>query len=170
MRPANIDGLTAMERAACKLRSEGATQIDAYLISHKRKRVEGRTDGNAAYVLFRKTQCKKYLRQLWADKPLESIITPQEWIAQTLDLLLEAREAKNWAAVANLNRQLGQAIAALREGFSGGGIDAAERDKELIEALAGEDPKKRKAIELLMGKHEVFGPTLVVNNKGSSDK
>ncbi len=164
-RPANKDGLTANERRACELRSEGMTQVDAYCIAFKVKPEQRKSAIEAACRIFGKTAMKARLRQLWTDKPLETIITPQEWIAQTLDLLLEAREAKNWAAVANLNRQLGQAIAALREGFGGVGIDAAERDRELIEALAGEDPKKRKAIELLMGKHEVFDtPHLVSDN------
>ena len=134
-RPHNKDGLTAKERHACELRSEGMTQIDAYCLSHKVKRGEGRSVENAAFKLFHKEKIREYLRQLWAGKPLEDIFTPQEWAGQTLDLLMEAREAGNWPAVANLNRQLGQAVTALRDSVTVV-TDSAERDREIIEALA----------------------------------
>ena len=163
MRPANIDGLTANERRACELRSEGVTQIEAYCISHKRKRGEGRGAENATYRLFSKPECTKYLDKLWAAKPLEDIYTPQRWLGRTLDLLAKAEEAGNWPAVANLNRQAGQAVTALRDSMTVV-TDGAERDRELIDALAGEDPKKRKAIELLMDKHEVFDTPHLVSD------
>ena len=154
-RPPNKDGLTANERVACELRSEGVTQIEAYCISHKRKRDEGRTAENAAYLLFRKPECQKYLDKLWAAKPLEDIYTPQRWLGRTLDLLAKAEEAGNWPAVANLNRQAGQAVTALRDSLTVV-TDGAERDKELIDAIAGEDKGKRKALALLMGSDSVF--------------
>ena len=169
MRPANKHGLTANERHACEIRSEGETQVKAYCISHKVKRDEGRKAENAAYKLFSKPKAKKYLDELWAAKPLEVIYTPQRWLGRTLDLLAKAEEAGNWPAVANLNRQAGQAVTALRDSVTVV-TDGAERDKELFAALAGEDPEKRKALELLMGSDAVFGPKLVVDNKGASDK
>ena len=169
-RPYNKDGLTANERRACELRSEGVTQIEAYLIAHKRKRGEGRTAENAAYLLFRKPQCTKYVDELWAAKPLEVIYTPQRWLGRTLDLLAKAEEAGNWPAVANLNRQAGQAVAALRESMTVV-TDSAERDREIIAALAGEDPQKRKALELLMGSESVFEtPHLVSDNTKTDEK
>ena len=152
-----------MEREACKLRSEGVTQIEAYCISHKRKRDESRQAENAAYQLFRKPQCVKYLDKLWAAKPLEDIYTPQRWLGRTLDLLAKAEEAGNWPAVANLNRQAGQAVTALRDSVTVV-QDGAARDKELIDLVAGEDEGKRKALALLMGSHEVFGPLHVVSD------
>ena len=163
-RPHNKDGLTAKERLACEIRSEGETQVKAYCVSHKVKRDEGRVAENAAYKLFSKPESKKYLDELWAAKPLEVIYTPQRWLGRTLDLLAKAEEAKNWPAVANLNRQAGQAVTALRDSMTVV-TDGAERDREIIEALAGEDPEKRKALELLMGSGSVFGtPHLVSDN------
>ena len=154
-RPHNKDGLTAMERGACQLRSEGVTQIEAYCISHKRKRGEGRTEENAAYKLFSKPECTKYLDKLWAAKPLEDIYTPQRWLGRTLDLLAKAEEAGNWPAVANLNRQAGQAVTALRESMTVV-TDGADRDKEIIAAFAGQSPEVQKLVKLALGSHEVF--------------
>ena len=163
-RPANKDGLTAMERKACELRSEGVTQIEAYLISHKRKRGEGRTAENAAYKLFRKPKCREYLDKLWEGKPLEVIYTPQRWLGHTLDIQAKAEEAGNWPAAANLNRQAGQSVTALRDSMTVV-QDGAERDRELIEAMAGKDPALQKALKLIMGSHEVFEtPHVVVDN------
>ena len=160
----NEYGLTAKERHACKPRSEGMTQVDAYSISHKVKQEKGRTAENAAYRLFLKPECQKYLDKLWADKPLEVIYTPQRWIGDTLDLRAKAVEAKNWPAVANLNRQAGQAVTALRDSMEIV-TDGAARDRELIDLVAGEDEGKRKALALLMGSHEVFDtPHVVVDN------
>ena len=168
-RTPNKDGLTSKERYACELRSEGRTQVDAYCISHKVKKGEGRIADNASYLLFRKPKVTKYLDELWNSKPLEVIYTPQRWLGHTLDLLAKAEEAENWPAVTTLNKQAGQAVTALRDSMTVI-TDGAERDKEIIAAVAGEDPKRRKALELLMGKHEVFEPTLVVDNKLPSDK
>ena len=165
-RPPNKDGLSAKERHACQIRSEGETQVKAYCISHKVKDHGERTVHDRAYKLFSKPLCKVYLDELWNSKPLEVIYTPQRWLGHTLDLLAKAEDAENWPAVANLNKQAGQAVAALRDSMTVI-TDGAERDKEIIAAVAGEDPKRRKALELLMGKHEVFEPTLVVDNDGA---
>ncbi len=162
-------GLNMKQMHACQLRSEGMTQIDAYCLSHKVKRGEGRIVENAAFVLFHRPKVIKYLDELWNSKPLEVIYTPQRWLGHTLDLLAKAEEAENWPAVTTLNKQAGQAVTALRDSMTVI-TDGAERDKEIIAAVAGEDPKRRKALELLMGKHEVFEPTLVVDNKLPSDK
>ena len=86
-----------------------------------------------------------------------------------LDDIQSAREAKNWPAVMNGKRMAGQAVTALRDSMVVV-TDGAERDRELIAAIAGEDPKKRKALELLMGSDAVFGPHLVADNTGASDK
>ena len=142
----------------------------AYCISHKIKRGEGRTEENAAFKLFSKPQCKKYLDDLWAAKPLETIYSPQRWLGKTLDLLAKAEEAGNWPAVVQLNRQAGQAVTALRDSMTVIS-DTAERDREIIDAVAGEDPVKRKALALLMGKHEVFEtPHVVVDNTKPGEK
>ncbi len=164
-RPANKDGLTAKERHACELRSEGLTQAEAYCISHKVKDTGGREVHDRAYRIFSKLASRTYLDELWTAKPLEVIYTPQRWLGRTLDLLAKAEEAKNWPAVANLNRQAGQAVTALRDSMTVV-TDSAERDREIIAAIAGEDPEKRKALELLMGSDAVFeAPKLVVDNK-----
>ena len=162
-RPPNKDGLTAMEREACRLRSEGVTQIEAYLIAHKRKRGEGRTAEKASYKLFSKPECRVYLDKLWEAKPLEAIYSPQRWLGRTLDIQDMAVEAKSWAAAASLNRQAGQAVTALRDSMEIV-TDGAARDKELIDLVAGEDEGRRKALALLMGSHEVFEPLHVVSD------
>lgn len=163
-RPANKDGLTAKERHACELRAGGLTQVEAYRISHKAKEDSGRELHNKTYKLFRKPETKKYLRELWDAKPLEDILTRQEWLGMMLDLISLAVEKDKWGALPNLTRQAGQAVAALREGLVAV-RDGGERDKELREALAGSDPQLKKALELIMGKHEVFGtPHVVVDN------
>ena len=164
MKDSQSHGLNKKQLHACALRSEGMTQIDAYCLSHKVKRGEGREEGNAAYKLFHKPKVRQYLDKLWGEKPLEVIYTPQRWLGRTLDLLAKAEEAENWAAVANLNRQAGQAVTALRDSVTVV-TDTAERDREIIAAIAGDDPKKRKALELLMGSDAVFGtPRVVVDN------
>ena len=164
-------GINMKQMRACQLRSEGMTQIDAYCLSHKVKRGEGKVVENAAFRLFQKVEVREYLRQLWEAKPLEEIITRQDWIGTVLDDIQRCREAKNWNGVANLQRQVGLAIAALREGGGGVVIDAPDRIREIIEAFAGEDSEQRKAIELITGKvgprGELFEPTLVVDNDGA---
>lgn len=169
-RPFNKDGLTAKERHACEIRSEGMTQIDAYRLSHKDKSKDRGPLEDKAYRLFHKPAVITYLRELWDAKPLEEIITRQEWLGTILDDIQRCREAKNWNGLANLQRQAGQAIAALREGLVAV-KDGADVDRELIAALAGEDPVKRKALTLLMGKHEVFEtPHVVVDNTKPDEK
>lgn len=165
MRPANKHGLTAKERHACEIRSEGETQVKAYCISHKVKDHGDRTVHDRTYKIFSKPASKLYLDELWAAKPLEVIYTPQRWLGRTLDLLAKAEEAGNWPAVANLNRQAGQAVTALRDSMVVVS-DGAERDRELIAAIAGDDPEKRKALELLMGSDSVFEPLHVVSGGG----
>ena len=153
---------------ACALRADGYTQFDAYCLSHKVSaddKLENKGPiEDKAYKLFRKPKVKAYLRQLLAAKLLEDIISRQEWTLSLMDDIESAREAKNWPAVMNGQRMVGQAVAALREGLVAI-KDPAERDREIIAALAGEDPEKRKALELLMGSGSVFGtPHVVVDN------
>lgn len=154
-----VQGVNKKQVHACRLRADGYTQIDAYCLSHKVSagdKVENKGPiEDKAYKLFRKPKVKAYLRELLAAKTLEELLSRQEWILGLLDDIESAREAKNWPAVMNGQRMIGQAIAALREGLVAI-KDGAERDREIIDALAGEDPKKRKALELLMGSDSVF--------------
>ena len=167
-------GINMKQMRACELRADGYTQFNAYCLSHKvsdedKSENKGPVE-DKAYKLFKRPKVRAYLRELLAAKLMEDIISRQEWILSIVDDIDSAREAKNWPAVMNGQRQVGLAIAALRE--SGGGIviDGAERDKEIIAALSGENPTRRKQLEQIMGKHEVFEPTLVVDNKLPSDK
>ena len=166
-------GLYKKHMAACSLRAEGYTQFDAYCLSHKisdedksenRKGIEDK-----AYRLFQKPRVREYLRELLGKKTLEELQSRGEWLLSLLDDIQSAREAKNWPAVMNGKRMAGQAVAALRDSVTVI-TDGAERDKEIIAALAGENPTRRKQLEQIMGKHEVFEPTLVVDNKLPSDK
>ena len=157
---AETRGLYKKHMHACALRAKGYTQFDAYCDSHKvsdEDKVEkkGQTE-DKVYKLFKRPRVRAYLRKLLAAKTLEDIISRAEWLLSLKDDIQSARDAKNWSAVMNGQRQAGLAIAALREGSGGDGKDAEERDREIREALAGMDPEKRKALELLMGSYDVF--------------
>ncbi len=167
-------GINMKEMRACALRAKGYTQFDAYCLSHKvsaedksenRKGIEDKT-----YRLFQKPRVREYLRELLAKKTLEDILSRAEWLLGLLDDIQSAREAKNWAAVMNGKRMAGQAVAALRESVAVV-TDGAERIREIIEAFAGDNPERRKAIELITGKvgphGEIFEPKLVVDNNGA---
>lgn len=160
-------GINMKQAHACTLRADGYTQFDAYCLSHKvsaedktenRKGTEDKT-----YRLFQKPRVREYLRELLAKKTLESILARAEWLLGLLDDIQSAREAKNWPAVMNGQRMAGQAVTALRDSVTVVS-DTAERDREIIAAIAGDDPKKRKAIELLMGSGAVFEPLHLVSD------
>ena len=170
-------GLYKKHVRACTLRAKGYTQFDAYCDSHKvsdEDKVEdkGRIE-DKVYKLFKRPRVRAYLKELLAAKTLEDIISRAEWLLSLKDDIQSAREAENWAAVMNGQRQAGQAVAALREGLVEVKDDAA-RVREIIEAFSGDDPERRKLIEGIMGKAgpdgEVFAPTLVIDNKKASDK
>lgn len=160
-------GLYKKQIRACVLRASGMTQIEAYCQSHKvspedKAANKGQIE-DRVYRFFQKPKVKTYLRQLLAAKLLEDILSRQEWILSLIDDIESARDAKSWPAVMNGQRMVGQALAALREGFVAV-KDSAERDKEIIEALAGESTERRKALELIMGSDAVFDPPHLVSD------
>ncbi len=166
-------GLYGKQMRACILRADGYTQFEAYCASYKvsdqdkvenRKGVEDKT-----YRLFKKPRVREYLRGLLGKKTLEDIQSRGEWLLSLLDDIQSAREAKNWPAVMNGKRMAGQAVTALRDSVTVV-TDSAERDREIIAAIAGEDPKKRKALELLMGSGAVFEPLHVVSDNTKPEK
>ncbi len=88
-----------------------------------------------------------------------------------LKMLLEDREAaraaKQYGPAVRAAELLGRKLGMFKDRIDVNG--GPERDRQIIESLAGEDPAKRAALKLIMGSDEVFEtpqPHLVVDNDG----
>ncbi len=89
-----------------------------------------------------------------------------------LKMLLEDREAaraaKQYGPAVRAAELLGRKLGMFKDRIDVNG--GPERDRQIIESLAGEDPAKRAALKLIMGSDEVFeplSPKLVVDNEAS---
>ena len=87
-------------------------------------------------------------------------------------MLLEDREAaraaKQYGPAVRAAELLGRKLGMFKDRIDVNG--GPERDRQIIESLAGEDPAKRAALKLIMGSDEVFEPLppkLVVDNAAS---
>ncbi len=88
-----------------------------------------------------------------------------------LKMLLEDREAaraaKQYGPAVRAAELLGRKLGMFKDRIDVNG--GPERDRQIIESLAGEDPARRKALKLIMGSHEVFDrPHLVTDNDGAA--
>ena len=162
-------GLNQRQIKACVLRAQCISQADAYDATHPDKGRTRKTTVEKASRLFAQDNAKAMIRDLLSSVKIEALMSREEWFLSLQDDLRTARELQNMPAVANLQRQAGQATGGLKDSVvveSGG----AERDREIIEAMAALDPELERVVRRHLGKHEVFEPTLVVDNKLPSDK
>ncbi len=88
-------------------------------------------------------------------------------------MLLEDREAaraaKQYGPAVRAAELLGRKLGMFKDRIDVNG--GPERDRQIIESLAGEDPAKRAALKLIMGSDGVFEtpqPHLVVDNDGAA--
>ena len=87
-------------------------------------------------------------------------------------MLLEDREAaraaKQYGPAVRAAELLGRKLGMFKDRIDVNG--GPERDRQIIESLAGEDPAKRASLKLIMGSDEVFEPLppkLFVDNAAS---
>jgi len=162
-------GLNKRQIKACELRAQCMSQTDAYEATHPNKGRSRKTTVEKASRLFAKNNVKAMLRDMLSSVKIEALMSREEWFLSLQDDLATARELQNMPAIANLQRQAGQATGGLKDSVvveSGG----AERDREIIEAAAALDPELASVIKRKMGKHEVFEPLHVVSDNTKAGK
>ena len=157
-------GLNKRQIKACVLRAQCMSQADAYDATHPDKGRTRKTTVEKASRLFTQNNAKAMIRDLLSSVKIEALMSREEWFLSLQDDLATARELQNMPAVANLQRQAGQATGGLKDSVVVE-TDGAEIDRQLIEATAGLDPELRAWIIRTAGKHDVFGtPHLVSDN------
>ena len=166
---ATIDsGLTVQQGRFAALIARGENQTAAYTQAFKCKKMAQKTITENASRLAGNSKVLARVREILLEARIEDVDHANVAFNDLLRHLELAEKAENWTAVAAFDRLRLQHHGMLKADVQ---VDSGvERDRELIEAIAGADPKKRAALELLMGKAEVFGPPpkLVVDNDGKA--
>ena len=169
MKAAIDNGLTVQQGQWAALVARGLNYSEAYTQAYKCKGMTQKTINEKASRLAANPNIKARVGEILREIRVEDIDQATVAFHALLRHIEMAEEAGNLTALAAFDRLRLQFHGLLKaEVTTDSG--SAERDRELIEALAGEDPKKRKAIALLMGSHEVFPapPKLVVDNDGAA--
>ena len=163
-------GLNKRQIKACVLRAQCMSQADAYDATHPDKGRTRKTTVEKASRLFTQDNAKAMIRDLLSSVKIEALMSREEWFLSLQDDLATARELQNMPAVANLQRQAGQATGGLKDSVVLE-TDGAVKDRELIEASTSLPPELREWLLREMGKHDVFGtPHVVVDNTKPSEK
>ncbi len=127
--PRDDDGLTPQESRAAVLRATGMSQAEAWRQAFNRPRVKPQT--------------------AWTE------VSVGQWGEMVLEGARDAREAGNWPAFANLTRQLGQAVGALKDSVSMT-MESSLSDEDLIQRMADGDPATLAALQQILGVKEGF--------------
>ena len=117
--------------------------------------------------LLTNTKVAARVAELQAETAKRLEVTADTVMADLARLCQEAVEAKQFGPAVRAKELQGKRLGLFRDrlDFNGG----PERDRQIIEAVAGSDPAKRAALKVLMGSAEVFDPPppkLVVDNDG----
>ena len=155
---ASIDnGLTVKQGQFAALVARGLNYSDAYAQVFQYKRMSQKTVNEKASRLAADGKVRARVRVLLEEARVADVDDAAVAFNDLLRHLRKAEEAENWTAVASFDRLRLQHHELLKTDLvitSGG----PERDRQIIESLAGDDPVKRKALKLIMGSAEVFDP------------
>ena len=166
---ASIDnGLTVKQGQFAALVARGSNYSEAYSQVFKCKRMSQKTINEKASRMAANSKVKARVREILQAARIDDVDHANVAFNDLLRHLRKAEEAENWAAVAALDRLRLQHHGLLKTDLvlTSGGL---ERDRQIIESLARDDPVKRAALKLIMGSAEVFDPPppkLVVDNDG----
>ncbi len=151
-------GLTPQEAQACVYRATGLSQSAAYRRAFNVKRIKPETVWNKASKLFSRSEVQARVRELLSAAKVQDLLSVGQWGEMVLEGARDAREAENWPAFANLTRQLGQAVGALKDNVNMT-IEARQDDATLIDQLSGDDPATAAALRQVLGAADSFGET-----------
>ncbi len=172
MEAAIDDGLTVKQGKFAALVARGLNYSDAYAQVFKCKGMSQKTVNEKASRLAADGKVRARIRAILEEARVADVDDAAVAFNDLLRHLRKAEDAENWTAVASFDRLRLQHHGLLKNDLvitSGG----PERDRQIIDSLAGDDPVKRKALKLIMGSDEVFvrpedegfdTPQLVVDN------
>ena len=171
MEAAIDDGLTVKQGKFAALVARGLNYSDAYAQVFQYKRMSQKTVNEKASRLAADGKVRARIRAILEEARVADVDDAAVAFNDLLRHLRKAEEVENWTAVASFDRLRLQHHGLLKADVP---VDTgAVRDRELIAALAGEDPEKLAALRLIMGSDEVFvrpedegfdTPQLVVDN------
>lgn len=147
--------LTGPEAKACVYRAQGLSQSEAVRQAFKRVPTSTKLVNEKASRLFARPAVQARIRELLLAAKVTDIISIGRWGQMVLDGAEEARVAGNMAAFANLTRQLGQAVGALKDTVSMT-VEQRTSDKELIEQLSNDEPATLAALQRVLGGKDSF--------------
>ncbi|MFB3078453.1 MAG: hypothetical protein ACE1Y4_10650 [Lysobacterales bacterium] len=156
--PRDEDGLTYIEARAAALCAQGFSQSEAYRQATGTTRAKPETVHKRASDMFKRAHVRGRVRELLKAAKVQDLLSVGQWGEMVLEGARDAREAENWPAFANLTRQLGQAVGALKDNVNMT-IEARQDDATLIDQLAGDDLTKLAALQTILGAPEGFDET-----------
>lgn len=148
--------LTEQELLFAKLRAQGLTKADAYeqafpeeTASKTRKAVV-----EAAGRVSRRGHVAAMVKDLFREARKSAIMSHCEYLDMLRDDYITAKKAKNWTAAASYARLIGQCIGALSETINL--QDQRLSDEQLIDRLAGQDPKLAEILRSHLSSKQEF--------------
>ena len=150
-----LDGLTPEESNAAKLRAQGLSQVESYRRAFDVKRMKPKTVYEKSSKLFAKPAMQTRVETLLRAARVEDIDSVGQAFDDLLRLLAKAETDGNWTAAANLMRQRLQAHGILRDRVAVT-LEEQASDDDLLERLAGDDPAKLAALQVILGAPNTF--------------
>lgn len=169
MKPAIDNGLTVQQGQFAALVARGASYTDAYLQAYKCKGMVQKTINEKASRLAGNSKIQARVREILLEIRIEDVDHANVAFNDLLRHIQMAEEAGNLTALAALDR-LRLQFHGLLKAEAPTETDGAERDRQLINAMADLDPEFKKVLRRTMGTHEVFPapPKLVIDNDGKA--
>jgi len=149
--------LTPKEREACRLYSlELYSKVEAWRIGlgkrPKRKDKDGKDDSRAnAWNFFNQAKVIEHCQTILSTARAEDCMKVGRTMRQLEDFIQNSADAENWTAVSSMMDKKLKVMGLMRDRVVVS-HEATMDDDTLVEALAGDDPKKQALLRALLGK------------------
>lgn len=146
-----MDELNGKQAEFCRLVAQGASQSDAYRLSHDATRQRPTSVHVAACKLKAKPKIGQRIRELLRQARVEDIVSVGEHTVHILEDREAAKADRNHTAVAANNRTLATIL-----GMTSNTLvlapEKSETDDELVARLSGGDEHKARMVRAIIGK------------------
>lgn len=164
----DANGLTLQEHQYCQHRARGLSQRRAYLKAWPKCRAKADTVDNKASKLEARDGITARIIEIQRSLTVSDLDSPGRAFSDLLDMIEDARAAKNHTAVSSLQRLRMDGMGMLKSG----GIGSSERlfsDENLLEKLAGANLELKQALARLLGADDFATTKRIEPKKATHD-